>query len=100
MSITAWFARNRAATVLYHNPQSELTPSDVEFAATQLDGPTLFVVDNAADYTDALETSIHRLRGLGVDAFVLMGERLNEWRQARPRFRPRETLRPPFRRRN
>ena len=90
MAVAAWFVRSRTGTAIFLKPGMPLLPGDVEFAATNLAKPLILVVDNAADYADEVATSVQLLRGLDVPAFVLLGERLNEWRQRRPAIRPAE----------
>lgn len=90
MAISAWSARNRAANIFHLKRDASPLLSDVEFAVTHIAGAAIFVVDNAADHSENLAIIWSRLRELGVDAFLLMGDRLNEWRQRRPAIRPRE----------
>ncbi len=90
MAVASWAAKNRAAHVLFHKPGRPLESSDVEFAARNLGGSVIFVVDDASDYGPALQTSSHQLKEAGLDAYLLLGDRLNEWRQARLRIMARE----------
>jgi tetratricopeptide (TPR) repeat protein len=90
MAASAWFAKNRAGSVLFLKPSGEVREADVEFAAVNLPAPLLLVIDNAADHAGRIERIWNRLGESGLIAFLLLGERLNEWRQARPSLRPIE----------
>lgn len=63
---------------------------DVEFAVTLFDERAFFFVDSAADHGDALRYLIQTFREQKKTAMFVLGERLNEWRQAGLRFRPRQ----------
>jgi tetratricopeptide (TPR) repeat protein len=90
MAASAWFAKNRAGSVLFLKPSGEVREADIEFAVRNLPVPLLLVVDNAADHLGRIERMWNRLAETGLTAFLLLGERLNEWRQSRPSFRPVE----------
>ena len=90
MATAAWSARERAASVLFLRPGSAPNLSDVEFAVTTLPMRVVLVVDNASDHAGALAVIVSRLRAIGAEAFILMGDRLNEWRQARTGLIARE----------
>lgn len=90
MAVAAWSSINRAATVLYLKSGAEPTDADVEFAITHLPSPTILVMDNASDHAAKLSVIWERIRIAGTHVFLLLGDRLNEWRQRRPSLRPRE----------
>lgn len=92
MAVAAWFAQNRIGRTFFLRPGMSVSPGDVEFAAQSTDGPVIFIVDNAADHVEALGEVTELLQNLRVPAFLLLGERLNEWRQRRPRFNAFEHL--------
>jgi tetratricopeptide (TPR) repeat protein len=90
MAVTAWFAQNKVGTTLFLRPGMTPTPADVEFAARYFPSPIVFCVDNAADFDDELAHATKLLQAASVPAFLLLGERLNEWRQCRPSMKPTE----------
>lgn len=90
MAISAWSARNRAGTVLHLKASAQPWLSDMEFAVSQLAGPTIFVIDDASEYADEVAMSVQRIRDLKKDAYILLGDRLNEWRQRKPKIHGRE----------
>ncbi|PVU81370.1 SIR2 family protein (plasmid) [Cellulomonas sp. WB94] len=96
MAVGAWFARNRIGRTFYLKPGMAPTSGDVEFAARSYDGPVVFVVDNASDHIDALDEITELLRNIRVPAFLLLGDRLNEWRERRPSIKPFEYLLEPL----
>src|SRR5262249_39403178 len=51
-----------------------------------------FILDNAADNVDVVERAVGRLRHARRAGLFLLGERLNEWRQAHPGLGGREFL--------
>jgi tetratricopeptide (TPR) repeat protein len=86
----AWFARERMGSILVLRDGMFPQLGDMEFAVTSLPSPVIFVVDNAADHLRNLEEAVPRLKQLANPSFLLMGERMNEWRQAHPTLRPNE----------
>jgi tetratricopeptide (TPR) repeat protein len=72
--------------VFFHKPGRPFLEGDIEFAARLGSDPTFVIVDNAGDHVTRLATIINRLRQLGANVCLILGERLNEWRQAHPRF--------------
>lgn len=96
MAVAAWFAQNKVGTTLYLRPGASPLPADVEFAARNLPSPIVFCVDNAADYEYELANIHDLLARLKIPAYLLLGERLNEWRQCRPTLRPRELMLQPL----
>jgi tetratricopeptide (TPR) repeat protein len=51
---------------------------------------TIFVVDNAAEHTEAIHYATSRLNGSRNAAFFFLGERKNEWRQGQGSYSPKE----------
>jgi tetratricopeptide (TPR) repeat protein len=73
-----------AGPVFYHRPDTPLTEGDLEFACSLFENAApLFVVDNAADFVDEIRKSVHFLRDNKRQAFLLYGDRTNEWAQTR-----------------
>lgn len=96
MAVAAWFAQDKIGTTLYLRPGASPIPADVEFAARNLPSPIVFCIDNAADYEREMFNINSLLAQLKIPAFLLMAERLNEWRQCRPSMRPRELMLEPL----
>lgn len=92
MSVAAWFARNRVGRIFALKPGMAVTPGDVEFAARSYDGPVVFIIDGAGAQADGIGTIVQLLRDLKVPAFLLLGDRRNEWRQRRVSVRAFEHL--------
>ncbi len=90
MAVAAWFAQNKIGTTLFLWPGTNPIAADVEYAARYFPSPIVFCVDNAADYEHELADIARLLGSLKIPAFLLLGERLNEWRQCRPSLRPHE----------
>lgn len=90
MAVAAWFAQNKIGTTLFLRPGMTPIPADVEYAARYFPAPIVFCVDNAADFEHDLSEIGALLGMLKIPAFLLLGERLNEWRQCRPSLRARE----------
>jgi len=83
LAVSAWFVKDNASTVLMLKQGAVLTDGDVEFAARFLPGPVVFVIDNAADHVSEVSSARQTLRGTSLPGYFLLGERSNEWRQAR-----------------
>jgi Flp pilus assembly protein TadD len=81
MAVSAWFVRNKIGSTLFLRPGAKPLASDIDFAAKVLEQPVIVFVDNAADCADEVKIVIDVLRGAQVRHRVVMGERLNEWRQ-------------------
>ena len=83
MAVTAWFAKSRSGTALFLRPGRQVVEADVEFAVSRLPNqPVVFFVDDAADHADEILRARALLRRLHLSGFIMMAERLNEWRQA------------------
>jgi hypothetical protein len=84
MAIAAWFVRNGIGSTLFLKPGMRPTVADIEFAARNLPSPCVFVIDEAADFIDDLPACTDTIKTIDRASFILLGERLNEWRQRRP----------------
>lgn len=78
--------------IFVHRRDSTLNPGDVEFATQLSDLPTFFVIDEAASVGAELANTVSLMRQSQRPTFFLIGDRLNEWRQARPTLRGREHM--------
>lgn len=83
MAVAAWFVRNKIGTTVFLRPGKAPLPSDVEYAARNLESPLILFVDNAVDVADELKIALEVLRDTGTRYRLVLGERLNEWRQRR-----------------
>lgn len=90
MSLALRATMENAGRVFVLRPNAQLHPGDIDFATGLSDAPTFFIVDEAAAVAADLATSINLCRQSKRAAFFLCGDRLNEWRQARPSVRGRE----------
>ncbi len=78
--------------VLFMKDSASLLEGDVDFAINNLDGKIIFVVDHANRCHEILNDVIVRCKVDKRNCFFLLGSRLNEWRQERPRVKCREHL--------
>lgn len=92
MATASWFVRNKVGTTLFLRPGASLNPGDVEFAARHLPEPLVFFIDNAADFSERTREALDAIRTLDVRYRIVMGERLNEWRQGRSPLRASEFM--------
>lgn len=85
-ALAVTYVKEKAGPVFYHKVGTSILEGDVEFATTLFPNkPTLFVVDDASDFTAELKSSNTTLRDLKHQAFFLLGARRNEWMQTRAR---------------
>lgn len=78
-----------AGAVLALRPGAQILEGDIEYAAS-IFPCVFFIVDNAADFSSAIERAVHMLRESKKGAFFLLGDRLNEWHQSPNRPRGQE----------
>lgn len=83
LAVSAWYVGDNASTVLMLKAGASLLDGDIVFAAKHLPGPVVFVVDNAADHVSEVSSARQTLKSASLAAYFLLGERSNEWRQAR-----------------
>lgn len=89
-AVAAWYVQNDIGSTLWLRSSAKPTTGDIEFALKHLPGPIIFIIDDAADVSEELDEIVQFIRDSKLNAFILMGSRLNEWRQTRKRFRPYE----------
>lgn len=83
--------KDRAGAVFMLKDGVTLLEGDVLFAASLFpEKRPFFLIDNAADSSDAILNSIYRLRDINQPAMFLMAERSNEWRMRRGKLNPPE----------
>lgn len=96
MAVAGWFTKNRIGKAFFLRPGMQVRTGDVEFATAAFDEPVIFIIDNAADYTEEIASAVEILRNSSLPAFFLLGERLNEWRQRHSPLRAQEHLLEPL----
>ena len=96
MSAAVRLIQEGAATVFMHRPGTQLNEGDVIFAASLTKQPTVFLVDDAADYAGAVQGAVTHLRTSKIAAVFILGEHLNEWRQRRASISGREHVLEPL----
>lgn len=87
MSIAARLVRERVGPVFFHRRGTPLIEGDMQFAARAFSERAFLFVDNAADHAATLEAALRRLRESHCSVVLVVGERLNEWRQANASLR-------------
>src|SRR5260221_4235798 len=92
MSLAARLAADRAGTILMHRRGTPMLEGDVLYAASLDRAPTFLLIDNAADHSGEISAVMQRLRESRTPALLVLGERLNEWRQVGGRLRVKEHL--------
>jgi len=91
LTLAVQLVKERAGPVFEHRPGTALNEGDIEFASTLFPNQRpFFVIDNAADYSGRILSAVYRLRELDRPAYILLGERKNEWHQGRGKFAPNE----------
>ncbi len=92
MALAAKLVREKAGPVFMLRPGQAPAEGDVNFALSLFDEKPFFIIDNAADYNEVIHSTIHRLKEAKKSAMLLVGERLNEWRQGHGKLTGKEFL--------
>ncbi len=92
MTLAARLVKDKAGPVFMLRPGNRLVEGDIDFAISLFPDRSFFLIDNAADHADSIHTILSRLKGLKQPAFILLGERLNEWRQGHGRLNVNEYM--------
>lgn len=90
MSIAVDLAENDAGHVFYLRRGRSILPGDVDYVTRAFKEPVFLIVDNAAEHSEVIGTLLPSLQSSQAHVCFVLGERVNEWRQARSRLRPRE----------
>jgi tetratricopeptide (TPR) repeat protein len=91
LALAVRMTKEHAGPVFMHKPGNPYVEGDVEFAASLFSGARpFFFVDNAADNSEGIQATLSRLKALKVPAMFVLGDRKNEWHQARGKFNPSE----------
>ncbi|RZB35172.1 MAG: hypothetical protein SRB1_00940 [Desulfobacteraceae bacterium Eth-SRB1] len=92
MSIAWKSVQTKLLHVFFLKDGAAILEGDIEFALNNLDGKTIFVIDQASRLHDSLSGIVQRCRQDHKNCFFLLGSRLNEWRQERPKLKCKEHL--------
>ena len=96
MSIAWKSVKTKLLHVLSLKVGATILNGDIEFALNNLDGKVIFVVDQASRSHDILSGVVQKCRNDRRDCYFLLGSRLNEWRQERPKLKCDEHLLSPL----
>ncbi len=96
MSIAWKSVKTKLLHVLSLKDGATILDGDIEFALNNLDGKIVFVIDQASRSHDSLNSIVQRCRNDHRNCFFILGSRLNEWRQERPKLRCKEHLLTPL----
>jgi tetratricopeptide (TPR) repeat protein len=92
MTLAARLVSDQAGPVLFLRQASPLLEGDVEYAVSILKRRAFFFIDNAADHSSTINTILRLLRNNEKPALLVLGERLNEWRQGHGKLNVNEHL--------
>ena len=90
MTLGVRLVKELAGAVFMLRPGRSVIEGDIEFAVSAFPERPFFFVDNAADQAHVLAPLIQRFRETKTRAMLVLGERLNEWRQGHFRIRGKE----------
>jgi tetratricopeptide (TPR) repeat protein len=90
MILAVRLVKERAGAVFMLRSGRSVIEGDLEFAVSIFPERPFFFVDNAADEAGVLSPVIHRFREMKTRAMIVLGERLNEWRQGHYRITGKE----------
>jgi hypothetical protein len=96
MSLAVKLVKEKVGPVFMHKTGTPFTEGDVLFATSLFQETPLFLVDNAADCSQQLQSTITQLRGEEKRGLFLIAERKNEWLQRRGRLNGKEYLLEPL----
>ena len=96
MSIAWKSVKTKLLHVISLKDGAAILEGDIEFALNNLDGKIIFVIDQASRSHDRLNDIILKCRRDNKNCFFLLGSRLNEWRQERPKLKCKEHLLSPL----
>lgn len=90
MTLAGRVVQERAGPIFMHRRGTPVLEGDIAFAASLFSESPFFIVDNAADVAEALVSAVFRIKDTDRPVLLLVGERLNEWREKRVAVRSRE----------
>lgn len=80
-ALAARLVTEKAAHVFFSRSMQPVIERDVEFICSSVEGTKIFFIDNAAENAQYVSGIISRLKDHKLPACLVLGERLNEWRQ-------------------
>lgn len=92
MTLAARLVNDKVGSVFMLRPGNKLKEGDIEFAVSISQDKPFFFIDNAADDPETIHTIYARLKDSKQPAFLVLGERLNEWRQSHGRLNVTEFI--------
>jgi tetratricopeptide (TPR) repeat protein len=90
MTLAARLVNDKLGSVYMLRPGNRIKEGDIEFAVSIARDRPFFFIDNAADYPEEIHTIYARLRDSKKPAYMILGDRLNEWRQSHGRLNIQE----------
>lgn len=82
LAMAVRLVKERAGVVFFLRQGAKILEGDLEFAATIAPDKRLFLfVDDTGEHWNELEAAIQRLKKLKRPVMLMLGSRLNEWRQ-------------------
>ncbi|MDT3429204.1 tetratricopeptide (TPR) repeat protein [Paenibacillus forsythiae] len=84
MTLASRLVKDKAAQVYFHKSSSELREGDVFFALSLSSEKSVFFIDNASDHTQTTRNIIQQARESKKSVLLVLGDRTNEWKQAKP----------------
>ena len=96
MSLAVKLVREGVGPVFMHKPGTPLSEGDILFATSSFSNAPIFLVDDAADNSLALQSALTYLRAENRAAVLLLCERTNEWRQSKAKLSGKEFLLEPL----
>jgi tetratricopeptide (TPR) repeat protein len=96
MSIAWKSVKTKLLHVLYLKDGAAILDGDIDFALNNLTGRIIFIIDQASRSHYRLNDIVQKCKSDYKNCFFLLGSRLNEWRQERPRLKCKEHLMSPL----
>jgi tetratricopeptide (TPR) repeat protein len=92
MTLASRLVKDRVGSVFMLGPGKEIKEGDIEYAVSISKGKPFFFIDDAADFSDQINTIYSRFRTRKTPVYLVLGERLNEWRQSQGTFHINEFI--------
>ncbi|RCX18599.1 SIR2-like protein [Fontibacillus phaseoli] len=84
MTLASRLVKDKAAEVYFHKTNLELREGDIFYALSLSSEKSVFFIDNASDHTQTIRNIIQQARESKKSVLLVLGDRINEWRQAKP----------------
>lgn len=84
MAIAVRIIKDRAGKVFFYKYPSDIREGDIFYALTTTNEKCFFFIDNAADQTATIRNVIQHAREYNKSLMLVLGDRINEWKQAKP----------------